>query len=466
MKYKNGTKSLAFFFILLFLSILFSYPCIAQLSIFNGIPGYSFKIPRPFIPYDRIFNGQFGPYNGLNNSKTFYSGYNRSPGFNYPFYNGYFGINGYYGVNNYGLYGGYGGYVQSFGGNVLFSGNGYDFPSYNNLNIYDINRLPYPNISNRVSPGQPTGFVYCPAEYEPIDGLIIAWEKYPMILTELTVGITLNDPEAIMYITVDNSFEQIDVYNTLDMAGADMSQVEFIIHPTDTIWIRDYGPRFIFEDGKKTIIDYTYTHLRENDNLFNDYLSDFWDEPQYQISIEHGGGNFHMFSNGDAFMTSIVFERNPSLTEQDVKDLFRKYKNVDVTIYPRFPGNFDMTGHIDMWMLPVGTNRVIVGEYASSTGEPHTITEGVTTDLEARGYTVYRTPGWKSGIIHYTYTNSVILNDLVFIPRYGGPWSSNDDQALAVFREAFPDHIVMQIDCSQIIMENGALHCIVMHVPA
>jgi agmatine/peptidylarginine deiminase len=466
MRFKNRIKYIIFSFITLFLPIFLSNPCTAQFGIFNGIPDYSFKIPSPYIPNGRIFSGVFGTYSGLNNSNPFYGGYYRRPGFKYPFYNGYFGSNGYYGFNNYGLYGGYGGYALPFSSNIPFAGNGYGFPSYGSLNIYDINRLPYPNTSNAARPIQPTGFVYCPAEYEPIEGLIIAWEKYPWILTELTVGITLNDPEAIMYIAVDNSFEQIDVNNTLDMAGADMSQVEFIVHPTDTIWIRDYGPRFVFEDGERTIIDYTYTHMRENDNLFNDYLSNFWDEPQYQISIEHGGGNFHMFVNGDAFMTSVVFERNPSLTEQDVKNLFREYKNLDVTIYPRFPSSFDLTGHIDMWMLPVGTNKVIIGEYASSTGEPHIITEGVTGDLESRGYTVYRTPGWKSGITHYTYTNSIILNDLVFIPRYGGPWSSNDDQALAVFREAFPDHNIMQIDCSQIIMENGALHCIVMHVPA
>lgn len=464
MKYENGSKYIVLLFIILFLPISFLSPCNAQFNIFSRIQGYLLKNPNQYIPYNGIINGFLGMYNGFNNPNTFYGGYYLRPGFSYPFYNGYLSSNGYYGFNNYGLYGGYSSYALPFSNSIPLNNNG--FSAYNNLHIYDIGRLPYANRSVSASPDRPSGFVYCPAEYEPSEGLMISWEKYPLILTELTVDITLNDPETIMYIAVDNSVEQIEVYNLLDEAGADMSHIEFIVHPTDTIWIRDYGPSFIFENGKRAMIDFTYTHLRENDNLFNDYLSNLWNEPQYQIPIEHGGGNFHMFSNGDAFMTSIILERNPSLTEQDIKDLFFRYKNVNLTIYPSFPGNFDMTGHIDMWMLPVATNRVIVGEYSISAGEPHTITESVAADLEARGYTVYRTPGWKSGMIHYTYTNSIIMNNFVFIPRYGTPWSSNDEQSLAVFRDAFPNHIITQIDCSRIIMENGALHCIVMHVPS
>lgn len=465
MKYKNKIQYIVFLCIIILLQISFLSPCTAQFDIFNRIQGYLFKCPNQYIPYERIFNGFWSTYGGFNNSNTLYGNYYIRPGFSYPFYSGYFVNNGYYGLNNHGLYGRYGSYALPFNNNIPFSANSNRFFSYDSLSIYNTGRLFHVNNSVPVRSGQPAGFVYSPSEYDPCEGLMITWEKYPLILTELTVDITLNDPEAIMYIAVDNSVEQMEVYNLLDIAGADMSHIEFIVYPTDTIWVRDYGPSFILEDGKRAIIDFTYTHLRENDNLFNDYLSNLWDEQQYQISIEHGGGNFHIFSDGDAFMTSIVLERNPSLTEQDIKDQFFRYKNVNLTIYPSFPGNFDMTGHIDMWMLPVAAKKVIVGEYAASAGEPHTITENVTSDLESRGYKVFRTPGWKSGIVHYTYTNSIIMNNLVFIPHYGGPWSSNDEKAFEVFREAFPDHIITQIDCNRIIMENGALHCISMQVP-
>jgi hypothetical protein len=119
-----------------------------------------------------------------------------------------------------------------------------------------------------------------------------------------------------------------------------------------------------------------------------------------------------------------------------------------------------------MWMLPVRDNEIIIGQYAPSTGQPYTITEGAVADLISRGYTVYRTPGWSAGGTHYTYTNAVVLNDLVLISAFGSPYAAEDLEAKTVFETAFPDHQVIQTDCSSIIHAAGAIHCIVMHVPS
>ncbi len=309
----------------------------------------------------------------------------------------------------------------------------------------------------------PTGTIRCPAEYEPQEGLFIAWEGYTSVLQAMAVGITTQDPDAIVYVVVDTTSEQSSVAATLTAAGADMSQIRFIVRTTDTVWIRDYGPRFIFEDGVRAIVDHTYNRPRPNDNAFNAYLGPLWGETVYNLPLTHGGGNFHLFANGDAFMTNLILTENPGLTAQNVKDLYREYQNVNLTIYPGFPTSFDSTQHIDMWMLPVGDDKVIVGQYASSTGQPYTITENAVADLTSRGYTVYRTPGWNSGGTHYTYTNAVILNDLVFVPKFN---VSQDATALGVFQTAMPDHTIIQVDCSGIITAAGAMHCVVMHVPA
>ena len=308
----------------------------------------------------------------------------------------------------------------------------------------------------------PTGTVYCPAEYELNEGLLIAWEGYTDILEEMTVLITTNDPAAIVYVMVDSSSEESSVYSQLSGAGADMGQVDFVVRTTDTVWIRDYGPRYIHEDGVRAIIDHTYNRPRPSDNALSDYLSTLWSEAEYDIPLTHGGGNFHLFSNGEGFMTDLILDENSSLSEQDVKDYYLEYQNLDVTIYPGFPTSFDSTQHIDMWMLPVGDDKIIIGEYSPSTGQPYTITEDAVTDLESRGYTVYRTPGWNSGGTHYTYTNAVIMNDQVFVPKFN---HANDSTALSVFQTAMPGYTFHQIDCSGIIHAAGALHCIVMHRP-
>src|SRR5690606_36984302 len=123
--------------------------------------------------------------------------------------------------------------------------------------------------------------------------------------------------------------------------------------------------------------------------------------------------------------------------------------------------------HIDMWMLPLDDNSVLIGQYEANQGGgvPKTVTDATASLMESRGYTVYRTPGWRSGGAHYTYTNAVLVNGLALICKFGGSYTSQDAQALATFQTALPDRTIVQVDCSGIIGSAGAIHCIVMHVP-
>jgi agmatine/peptidylarginine deiminase len=326
-------------------------------------------------------------------------------------------------------------------------------------------KLPLPSpLLDRTAP--PPGEVHCTAEYEPNEGLLIRWGSYNAVLTELTVGATTMDEQTMMYILVTGPSQQSSATSVLSSAGADMDQVEFITYSANTVWIRDYGPRYIFENDARAVIDHTYNRPRPLDNAFNDFLCELWEEPQYQIPLTHGGGNFHLFTTQDAFMSDLILDENPGLTGEDVEQLFLEYQNLELTIFPGFPTSFDSTQHIDMWMFPVADDAIIIGEYDSSTGQPYTITENATTDLISRGYTVFRTPGWNSGGTHYTYTNAVVLNDVVFVSEFGPPYTSQDAEAQAVFASAFPDKQIIPVDCSDIIHAAGAIHCIVMHVPA
>ncbi|MBK9127920.1 MAG: agmatine deiminase family protein [Phycisphaerales bacterium] len=321
-------------------------------------------------------------------------------------------------------------------------------------------RLPLPPVVADRAP--PVGQIHCSAEYEPMAGLLVAWRAYPEVLTPMCVSISNLDPSAKVWVVVNSASEQASVASTLTSAGANMSRIVFIINSLNSVWIRDYGPRYIFVDGIRSIVDHTYNRPRPLDNAFNDYLATLWGEPQYDLPLVHGGGNFHLFADGDAFMTRLILTENPGVTEQQVKDTFLAYQNVNLTLFDGFPTSFDSTQHIDMWMLPVANKKIIIGQYASSTGQPYTITEGAKTLLESRGYTVYRTPGWRS-TAHYTYTNAVIFNNLVFVSKFN---VAEDSTALAVFQSAFPGKTHVQVPCQNIIGAAGAIHCVVMHVPA
>lgn len=307
----------------------------------------------------------------------------------------------------------------------------------------------------------------CPAEYEPCQAVLIAWESHLRQLTELTVHMTTCARPVRVIIVVHSDREQVRVRDFLVSAEADTRHVEFLVGPVNEVWIRDYGPRFILEGQELTVIDHTYNAPRRRDNYFNDHFTEVRGMRQYQMPLRHGGGNFHVLRNGHACATSRILEDNPGMSCQEVVELFRAYLNVELTIYPAFPYPFDETQHIDMWMLPVSDGAVVIGEYAKSMGPPHMITEQAAANLASQGYTVYRTPGWSKEGVHFTYTNAVIVNDQVFIPRYGGEHAYKDAHALSIFEQACPGRTIIPIDCRGPVQRGrGALHCMVMHVPA
>lgn len=313
----------------------------------------------------------------------------------------------------------------------------------------------------------PTHVPRAQAEYEANHGILIRWGNFNALHTAMVVPLTTAEPPSDVWIVVGNANQQASATSVLQGGGADMTHVRFVIANTDSVWIRDYGPRFIDAAGRRAIADHTYNRPRPNDNLFPGVFAGQLGETLYAMPLVHGGGNFHLFRNREAFMTRLIVNENPGLTEQQVKDVYLAYQGLDVTLTDPFPSSYDSTQHIDMWMLPVDDDKVVIGNYAPGEGGgvPKTVTDATASLMQSRGYTVYRTPGWRAGGAHHTYTNAVIVNQVALICRFGGANAARDIEALAVFKEAMPDHDIVQVDCSGIIGLAGAIHCIVMHVP-
>jgi len=316
----------------------------------------------------------------------------------------------------------------------------------------------------RLPTAPPPGPVRAPAEYEPNDGLLVRWGTQNALLTEMTVAVTTLTPDARMYIVVSGAAQQASATTTLQGAGADLSQVTFVVAPTNSIWNRDYGPRFIDAAGGRAMVDHVYNRPRPLDDALPAALAGQWNEPRYELPLVHGGGNFHLFANRRAFMTGLILDENPGISAQQVRDLYQHYQGLDVTLVTPFPQSFDATQHIDMWVLPVDDDEVLVSDYPESVGSPAGIADAFAAARQAEGLVVHRTPGWRAGGAHYTYANAVVINEIVMVCRFDG-YPTENAAALATFRAAFEDRTVVSVDCSEIISLAGAIHCIVMHVP-
>jgi agmatine deiminase len=321
------------------------------------------------------------------------------------------------------------------------------------------------------------------AEYETNAGILMRWRpgNFNTELTSMIVPITTGNSRTIVYLVVrPGGSDQQHAENWLGSAGADLDRVAFVEAPNDSVWIRDYGPRFVSADFQRVIIDHTYEGAasRPNDNAVPGFVAGHLDETLYTIPLVHGGGNYHQFANGEAFVTDSILNRNPGLSTLQVMDLFALYQGADVTLLGSLPQSFDGTQHLDMWFMPADDDTVIINDYSDPPpdsawipNEVISVTESAVAEMLARGYEVKRIPAWRttnpqpwSSLTHVTYSNTVVINDVVITCEYPG-YDEQNAEVMHVMTQAFPDRNVIAIDCSNIIHSSGALHCVVKHMP-
>lgn len=316
----------------------------------------------------------------------------------------------------------------------------------------------------------PFGPVVCPPEYGPMEGILMAYEGqsgWQAILREMAAHITTAG-NANVYVICDTSSEAAFVEVAMANAGADPDRVFTFVRTTDTIWIRDYGPRYIYEGGVRAIVDHTYNRPRPNDNQLPAFWAQARGEERYQIPLVHGGGNFHLSGAGDAYATRLIDNENPGLNESQIVQLWRDYQNLETEITDPLPSSVDSTQHIDMWMQIIADDAVVIADWPLASGSTHDqVCDAQAASMAAAGYTVTRVPNIGNPFqTHYTFTNVVMCNDIVLLPRYNNINATYSQQALAAWQSALPDKQIIQVTCDAIVTAAGVMHCIVMHVPA
>ena len=210
----------------------------------------------------------------------------------------------------------------------------------------------------------PDGPVFCLPEYAPMDGMLIAYEgtsSQKTVLAKMAAAAT-NYGNAKVYCVVDTSSEISSATSKFQSEGVNMSMVEFPVKATDSIWIRDYGPRYIYQNGVRAIVDHDYNRPRNNDNAFPTFFSNYMDHCRYDHDLTHGGGNFHLDALGEGYLTRLINNENSNLSEAQIRTKFFDYQNLNITIFDPFPTSVDSTQHLDMWMIVVDDNTVIISE--------------------------------------------------------------------------------------------------------
>ena len=324
----------------------------------------------------------------------------------------------------------------------------------------------------------PDSIVYTPAEFDSAAGIIFAWEDYSTLLTELIKEVAEDDTA---WVVIDNTSEETSVSNTLSNANVFMDHVVFQVIPTNSVWIRDYGPWWIIEpENSRAIIDLVYNRPRPQDDEYPESAAGYFGVNYYGLGLIEAGGNMLLDGQGAVIVSNAIFDGiqgfDPNLTQDQLEQYFLDYFGVHKVIVTPHLIN-DGTGHIDMFVKLINDTTVIVGEYENQSAGfsgNYDICNQVANQLAnetngaGRPFNIVRMPmpPYNNGIT-YTYINSLIVNNKVLVPIYGFSTEfANDDSVLALYETIMPGVEAVGFDCNQIIPANGAIHCIAMKVPA
>jgi agmatine/peptidylarginine deiminase len=290
------------------------------------------------------------------------------------------------------------------------------------------------------------------AEWEPAVGAVI---RYPLGLPYALIGELASDD--LLYVVV-SSANQSSCASALSSNGVNMANVRYVNAATDTYWIRDYGPWYVFggENGTQMqIADFTYNRPRPNDDAIPSAIASYLGIPVYDIPVTHTGGNIMTDGQGKAMSTELVLDENSSLTQTQINTMFADYLGVtDYQLYED-PNN-TYIDHIDCWGKLLDVDKVLIRSVPASHAQYAAI-EAVVADWQGMTssygtpYQIYRvyTPNDEP------YTNSYFLNGKIFVPLMN---TANDAAALQVYQNAMPGYEVHGYTYST-FESTDAIHC-------
>jgi agmatine/peptidylarginine deiminase len=245
-----------------------------------------------------------------------------------------------------------------------------------------------------------------------------------------------------------------------------MSKVEWLVRPNDSIWTRDYGPWFVFDgNGELAIIDHKYNRpSRPNDDLIPLYFGQAQGIPVYTHSMYHTGGNYMTDGAHVSSSTNLVYTEAAAyngMTEAAVDQLMFDYYGVET--YNVVP-DIESGGihHIDCWAKFLDEETVLVKQAATNHYTYAALEQRATLlaslpSSTGRNYRIHRVFCYTmSSSQPAAYTNSLILNDDIYVPLFGD--ATYDQQALEAYRVAAPGYTVRGYAYNGFITDD-ALHC-------
>ena len=335
---------------------------------------------------------------------------------------------------------------------------------------------------------------YFPAEWHPHEATWLSfpintdtWEDrleriYPAyfelirtISLSEKVRINANNPETIALI------EQL-----LENYKIDSTNIELFDHKTNDSWCRDHGPGFLVNraNSSRLILDWEYNAWGgkyppyNNDNEIPQKIAKSLNLEFVSPGLVMEGGSVE-FNGAGTVMTSrsclLNKNRNPNLTQSQIEENLINFYGVEQVLWIEdgIVGD-DTDGHIDDTVRFVSESKVVTMVESNKSDANHSI---LSENLEmlkkmrllnGKQLDIVEIEMPKPVIdngerLPASYANFCMTNKHVIVPTYR---CKNDDKALSILQECFPEREVVGIDSTEIIWGLGSFHCLSQQEPS
>ena len=251
--------------------------------------------------------------------------------------------------------------------------------------------------------------------------------------------------------------------------------------------MRDYGPTFITRAASENPLALNdwifdgwgkkYKGYQDDDRVAKDIAS-LLKVPVFNHSVVLEGGSIEVNGAGACLITEQCLlnrNRNPHLTREEIEQFLKNALGVSHLIWlgTGIAGD-DTDGHIDDIARFVNPTTVACVLEANSSDENHVaLWENYerlqdARDQQGNKFAVVTLP--CPAPVHYegsrlpaSYANFYIANEVVLVPTFDDP---NDQKALGILQEFFPDRRVMGLPCRVVVAGLGAIHCVTQQEPS
>ena len=332
-----------------------------------------------------------------------------------------------------------------------------------------------------------------PAEWEPQEAIWFAWpvrrtlwpECFDRVRKQIAALYVL--AARYQYVRVLCAAEEQPILRKLMASHGDDSAVELYDYQTDDVWIRDFGPLFLIHDYKQElcITDWRYNAWgnkfpeQQKDDRATAWIAEQLGIRNFEFNQVLEGGAVESNGAGHILTTEVVLlnpTRNGDTTPVKLEQQLSAGLGADAVLWLRdgLVGD-DTDGHIDNLARFFKADGILIATATGTEDSNYCALAENTRCLQD-----FRTPQgepfalvklplpdpitYKGKLLAASYLNFVVLNGAVLVPTYGQ--SKNDAAALEIIGDCFPSREIVAVDCSDIIKEGGALHCMSQQQPA